>query len=417
MMTERLTLMPLRGEQMRALLEGTAPEGIRYDGEPLDTVLSVVLRTAISAMEANPARAEWFMLRLIVDTATNTAVGSACFKGCPDGAGFVEIGYGLGERWRGRGYAKEAVRALSYGAFEQPSVKGIVAQTERDNSASIGVLKACGFVADGVAENLLQYKLTKHALFVCPVCRGALAQTPTGFACARRHAFDRARQGYVNLLRKKPNTVYEDKTLFAARRRAFEAGFFDPLADAVRAWLPDTGTVLDAGCGEGSLLTRLCGPTLRGVGLDISREAVRMAATANKTVDWCVGDLCDIPLGNGTIDAVLNVLTPANFGEFARVLRAGGRLIKAVPNEDHLCEVRAASGTRKKESTQMETESALARRFAPVEARRVRYTVACDAFLAATVFAMTPMTVHAKRREIEAGGVTVDMTLLIGDKR
>ena len=34
----------------------------------------------------------------------------------------------------------------------------------------------------------------------CPICRKPLSLVGNGLACSNRHSFDRARQGYYNLL-------------------------------------------------------------------------------------------------------------------------------------------------------------------------------------------------------------------------
>lgn len=251
--------------------------------------------------------------------------------------------------------------------------------------------------------------------FLCPVCRQPLFRDGGSLRCAQRHAYDIARQGYVNLLRHRPDTLYEDKTLFAARRAVYEAGFFDPVARAIRAALPQ-GVVLDAGCGEGSMLERITAGGRGGIGLDIARPAVQMAAGAYKRHAWCVGDVCALPLGDASVDGVLNMLTPANYLSFARVLRPGGLLLKVVPNPGHLLEVRKAAGKALPESEAEETDHGLTKRFAPAGRQTLRYTVACDEALAQQVFAMTPLTAHTTLQGAPPTSVTVDVTLLIGRK-
>ncbi len=255
--------------------------------------------------------------------------------------------------------------------------------------------------------------------FVCPLCAGPLFRDGGSLRCDRRHAFDVARQGYVNLLRKPTETLYEDRALFAARRVAFAAGFFAPLCEAIRALLPDC-TVLDAGCGEGSMLAALLGADIaRGVGLDISREAVRMAAATYKGAAWCVADLCAIPLLDASVGAVVNVLTPANYAEFARVLAPGGLLIKAVPGGAHLCEVRAFSGVAPDGKPGGEAAELFPKRFSAVERVDVRYSTPCDAALFSAIYRMTPLTARTAMPENRDApdAVTVDIRILVGKKQ
>ncbi|WP_241835019.1 GNAT family N-acetyltransferase [Pseudofrankia asymbiotica] len=63
----------------------------------------------------------------------------------PPTAGRVEIGYGIVPSCQGRGYATEAVIALTEFAFTLPSVRTVFANVERPNPASIRVLAKSGF--------------------------------------------------------------------------------------------------------------------------------------------------------------------------------------------------------------------------------------------------------------------------------
>ncbi len=249
--------------------------------------------------------------------------------------------------------------------------------------------------------------------FACPVCGAPLDRDAGSLRCVNGHAYDLARQGYVNLLKKNPDTLYQETALFIARRAVYQAGFFAPLTDAIRPFVRP-GRVFDAGCGEGSALTALTdGPD--AIGMDIEKQAVKMAAGAFKGRWWCVGDLCAIPVPDASIDTLLNILTPANYGEFRRVLRPGGRLIKVVPGEEHLKEIRALAGKEAKHSP-LETGALFARHFDVLQTVPVCYTFDCDAFLAQNVFRMTPLTAGLSVPPLSAMAVTVDVTVLIGEK-
>ena len=71
--------------------------------------------------------------------------------------GLGEIGYGIGERFRGRGYATAAVRALLPIAFgaESADLWRLEAVAAVENVASRRVLERAGFVFEGVAQGLL----------------------------------------------------------------------------------------------------------------------------------------------------------------------------------------------------------------------------------------------------------------------
>lgn len=194
----------------------------------------------------------------------------------------------------------------------------------------------------------------------CPACDEPLMAGERAFTCPRGHSFDRARQGYVNLLR--PTRLRGDTSeMLQARRRFLDAGWYAPLADAicdeVGAWLASSGipsdarVLLDAGCGEGYYLSRLAetvSPQLttggwRLYGLDLAKDAVRMAAGRTRAVTWLVANSKDrLPFGDASLGALLTIFAPRQADEFARTLTPGGLLLVVTPAEAHLAEARAA---------------------------------------------------------------------------
>lgn len=257
----------------------------------------------------------------------------------------------------------------------------------------------------------------------CPLCHEPLDAAQGALQCGQKHSYDIARQGYVNLLAgQKSTTVYENKNLFLARRAVYNTGFFQPIVNAIDGMLPEGGRVLDAGCGEGSLLHALQttanpGKARHWLGLDIIKDAVRMAAGAYKQIAWCVGDICNIPLADGATDALINMLTPANYAEFSRVLHPDGLLIKIIPNADHLREIREA--TRKPPYAHLldKTLTVFEKHFSLSHRQIIRYTVPCGDELSAQVFQMTPLTSRVSPDiHPPSASMTVDVTLLVGQR-
>ena len=194
-------------------------------------------------------------------------------------------------------------------------------------------------------ERFFQAAEEMHSLR-CPVCGQALERQGDGLGCAGGHTRDVNRKGYVHLLNRPHPTCY-DQALFDARRQVFEAGCYLPVLEAMEELLPGAPQrVLDAGCGEGYYLAGLLArhPHWQGAGVDISKEAVEKATDWPCRALWCVGDLGRLPFADGAFTAVLDVLTPANYGEFRRVLAPDGRLIKVYPGTEYLREIREARG-------------------------------------------------------------------------
>ena len=183
-------------------------------------------------------------------------------------------------------------------------------------------------------------------LMRCPRCGSAFSLNGASLICEQRHCYDLSRRGYVNLAPGHDQSAEKyDADLFESRRIVFESGFYQPVMDAIAALLPgDEITVLDVGCGEGWYARTLAGqfPKAELLGLDISRDAITAAAQSQSRANWLVADLKRLPVADHSIDVLLDVLTPADYTEFARVLKPEGLLIKVIPGAAYLHEVRRA---------------------------------------------------------------------------
>lgn len=125
---------------------------------PPPAVLSLMLKQ----------KSEWTIPRLFVDEEQLAVVGSGGFKRPPSNAQ-VEIGYGVGTRCRGRGFATEGVRQLVAEAFGSKEVEEVIAETSVSNVASRRVLEKIGFKFVGqrhdVEDGLLDRWSLRRAVF------------------------------------------------------------------------------------------------------------------------------------------------------------------------------------------------------------------------------------------------------------
>ena len=219
-------------------------------------------------------------------------------------------------------------------------------------------------------------------LFRCPLCEGPLSEDPAGLRCPRGHCFDRAREGYVNLLpvgQKHSKAPGDDKAMAAARRAFLDGGWYAPLRQALKALAVElTGpapAVLDAGCGEGyytqgvgeALLA--AGKTPRMAGVDISKFSVRLAARRYPGLELAVASVYHLPVADRSVDLLLNVFSPLAIDEFRRVLRPGGHYLYVVPAARHLWEMKEVLYDRPYPNEERETpyEGFAYRRIVPVD--------------------------------------------------
>ena len=186
----------------------------------------------------------------------------------------------------------------------------------------------------------------------CPVCKEPLNINGRSFQCSNRHTFDKAKEGYTNLLlsnKKNSAEPGDSKDMLLGRRAYLERGFYAPLADKlaelIKQTFPDNSAlnILDAGCGEGYYPGRIA-EQLAGehqfMGIDISRAAMRMAGKRYKGMHFAVASSYELPVADNSVDVLLRVFAPVSDAEVARVLKPGGLYLWVHPGEQHLFELR-----------------------------------------------------------------------------
>ena len=119
-------------------------------------------------------------------------------------------------------------------------------------------------------------------MLICPVCGKSLEFDLHAAHCENGHAFDIAKDGYINLLRstKSGDLIGDDKVSARCRRDFLNKGYYASLKNGLCDIFKDRqGSVLDICCGEGYYTSALSqNNNLTVYGFDISREMVRLAA-------------------------------------------------------------------------------------------------------------------------------------------
>lgn len=255
--------------------------------------------------------------------------------------------------------------------------------------------------------------------------------------CSGRHCFDLSKHGYVNFLTHPLKTKY-DKMMFESRRMICESGWFKPLDVTISERIVDCGKpktdyirVLDAGCGEGSHLSEIRRLTqdstmkLLGAAIDISKEGVCIASREYPDNIWCVGDVANLPFANQQFNFIVNILSPSNYAEFRRVLSDDGMVIKVIPGNDYLRELRTFfyRKTAKSVDSNEDTLDLFRRNLSLVNMENVRYSFSLGSTQVATIVNMTPLSWGAteghmqKILEMNLENITIDLTVLVGKKK
>lgn len=157
----RLTLLPLSVQQYCSFIhnmEHLEQElGLRYHGRPVEGPFLAALQQRYLKFLAARRQPFFHTLWLLTLPEEKLIIGNIAFKGSPDAAGAIEIGYGIGSRFRSCGYMTEAVQLLADAALFLPSVRLVTAITAKDNAASIRVLQKSNFFYTGADDVYLHW--------------------------------------------------------------------------------------------------------------------------------------------------------------------------------------------------------------------------------------------------------------------
>ncbi len=183
---------------------------------------------------------------------------------------------------------------------------------------------------------------------ICPVCGEELKEENRSLRCEKGHCFDRAKEGYVNLIagaHKKGSLIGDNRDMALSRRSFLEKGYYDSLLDELISIIKEKALpcphILDICCGEGYYSHKIKSEvdcTMQG--FDISKEMVRLAAKRKNGCEYFVANLSRIPLKDKSVDIAFHLFAPFHEKEFSRITKDGGTLISVVAGENHLFELK-----------------------------------------------------------------------------
>jgi [ribosomal protein S5]-alanine N-acetyltransferase len=117
-------------------------------------------RVVAGLFDQYPAWLGEFGHRLVIERDSGLVVGSIGLF-WPPTEGTLEIGYGIVDSRRGRGYASEATRALAEFALTAPGVHTLSANAELSNAASVRVLEKAGFRRWATEQDTARFGITR----------------------------------------------------------------------------------------------------------------------------------------------------------------------------------------------------------------------------------------------------------------
>ena len=269
-------------------------------------------------------------------------------------------------------------------------------------------------------------RFASASAFACPICQENLTLVETSLKCINRHSFDIAKFVYVNLAPQIKQSANYDKENFQNRQQILEAGFYQAILEAVSDLLSNSKnakTILDIGCGEGFYSRKLqeSHSDKTFYAFDISKDSVQIAAKSepNWAVNWFVGDLARLPIKDASMNILLDIFSPANYGEFRRVLSKDGILIKVIPTENHLKEIRqkVQDQLTNKDYSNQDIKNHFQDYFTILSSQTASLTKTITTEQLQALLSMTPLLFHIDQTKIDWSQlteITIEAEILVG---
>lgn len=251
-------------------------------------------------------------------------------------------------------------------------------------------------------------------IMICPICSMALNIDAAAVKCDNNHTFNISKKGLVNFASPLNDKIY-NKELFTARKIVLNSGIYDQVYKELIKLIKDNSIILDAGAGEGTYLDVIVREfsNVKTIGLDLAKAGLEIASDY-QTASYFLADLANIPLADNSLDYILNILSPANYAEFDRILKNDGCLIKVIVNDNYLKEIRNA--INKTEERNDNVYNNLAEQMDIISESDITYEYPLDHDLATNLIKMTPMTNHIQE-QIFIDKITIDLKIIVARKK
>ena len=119
------------------------------------------------------------------------------------------------------------------------------------------------------------------------------------------------------------------------------------------------------------------------------------------------------------MDVLLDIFSPANYGEFRRVLSQNGILIKVIPTENHLKEIRqiVQDHLTNKDYSNLDIKEHFQEHFSIQSRQIASLTKPITAEQRQALLSMTPLLFHVEQTKIDwtrLTEITIEAEILVG---
>ncbi|RGI30200.1 putative RNA methyltransferase [Melissococcus sp. OM08-11BH] len=279
-------------------------------------------------------------------------------------------------------------------------------------------------------EYAIDHLKTTVGAMACPKCHSAFELLDNGLVCQNNHHFDLSKKGTIHFPLHHMESDY-DHQMLEHRRNMIQKGLYQPIEKEIARIISnqgEIGLIVDMGAGEGSILERLIrNNDISGtkMGFDLSKDGMVLASDFSKEAFWFIGDVTNMPFKDESVDTLLNIFSPSHYEEMSRALKKEGLVIKVIPEEHYLKELRELFYYDEQAKQQYSNEKVYQKFLKDmqlIEEKRITYQFVVEKEDFQDVLMMSPMHWGAsiQAKEHARGNyfqkLTIDVKILVGKK-
>ncbi|MGN1208236.1 MAG: putative RNA methyltransferase [Christensenellales bacterium] len=274
-------------------------------------------------------------------------------------------------------------------------------------------------------KNKFKQLCQKFDSFACPICESKLLLDNDSLKCANNHTFNINGKGFVVLLKKQKNLINDiyTKELFENRRKVIlnllYNQMYSEIANFINKQSYDNINIFEFGSGESShsyLIKKSITKDNNYIVSDLSKEAIDLSTDYLKfDLLPIICDAYNVPIESGSIDYIIDILSPYSHKEIYKILKDSGYVIKVFPEKDYLKELRKLVSINEY-TKEEEVLNNFGQYFEIIDTKKITRTVDIDKDLALSIFYMTPMTNNCELN-CDLSQITISLKIVFAKKK
>lgn len=281
-------------------------------------------------------------------------------------------------------------------------------------------------------EYAKEHLATNIDKMACPKCGAGFSLEETGsLICTNHHTFNLSKKGIIHFPDHHMTSDY-DTDMLTHRRKMIQKGLYAPVLESITkelSHLRETDLLVDMGSGEGSfveLLDREYHVPSQKMGFDLSKDGVLLSSDFSKEAFWFIADVTNMPFADHAVSALLNIFSPSHYEEMKRVLADDGLIIKVIPEENYLKELRQAFYAEKEDKQTYSNDKVydkFVKELELIKETRVTYQFPVLQEDYESILKMSPIHWGASKEALAQAkdsyfeGLTIDVLILVGKKK